>query len=159
MRHMFLITSFSTSFCSRNLWRFTTLNLTTEKETSSIFINLELVLWLAVGLPYKKQKKTPGGSWWSRLASSQCNQLIHSRATQHRRGMKRSEAAETEERYNSRDAVWQNTMLDWDLYYCVYSQTFSYWDILEKHGRMLNMLPKCLKKHFLNMVQLEGGKT
>lgn len=54
---MFLITSFSTSFCSRNLWRFTTLNLTTEKETSSIFINLELVLWLAVGLPYKKQKK------------------------------------------------------------------------------------------------------
>lgn len=50
-------------------------------------------------------------------------------------------------------------MLDWDLYYCVYSQTFSYWDILEKHGRMLNMLPKCLKKHFLNMVQLEGGKT
>lgn len=42
--------------------------------------------------------------------------------------MKRSKAAETEERYYSRDAVWQDTMLVWDLYDCVYSQTFGYWD-------------------------------
>ncbi len=93
-----------------------------------------------------RSKRHPSSSIWSSSSGWQLSYLlctkkkkkkhleeageadlpIHSRATQHGQGMKRSKAAEAKERHSSRDVVWQNRMLDWDLDLCVYGQSFSY---------------------------------